>query len=230
MTRWLPYALGAVAAVGATVFALAVRLPMPFEGTASLAAAALAFLATLALGLALPARVLWSDAERLTHAFVTRHQMSEGRAVDALAAMTTAHRRADALRAEATAFAEALRQKTEAAADTLDEVAREIFYDPTSLQVYRANLVRADLIEETVSEHAQLRRRRASDANASQLELSRAQVDKALTAFQDAFAQSEERLANRILTRVTVSSDTAETLLAPRRAPTSETNNQENSP
>lgn len=230
MTRWLPYALAALAAAAATGFALSFRLPMPFEGAAAVAAAGLAFLGTLAVGLALPARVLWSDTERLTHAFVTRHQISEGRAADALLAMTTAHRRADALRAKSASFTEALRKKTEAAADTLDEVAREIFYDPTSLQVYRANLVRADLIEETVSDHAKLRRRRASDANASQLELSRSQVDKALTAFQEAFDQSEERLANRILTRVTVSSDTAETLLAPRRTPTSETNNQESRP
>lgn len=226
----LPWLLAGVAAIGATAFALLVPLPLPFDGFAVLVAAALAFLTTVALGLLLPARLLWTDTERLTHAFRTRHNVSEARAGDALDAITTAHRRASALRQASTDFTDALRAKTERAADLLDGVARDIFYDPSTLPTYRANLVRADLIEEAVNEHAALRGRRASDATKTQLDASRGHVAAALDALEDAFDAAEERLANRALTRVTVSSETAETLLAPRRAPISVRERQKEDP
>jgi hypothetical protein len=217
----VPWIVAALAALAGAAFALAVRLPLPFEGFAIAVAAGLAFVLTLALGLALPARLLWTDEERLTHAFRKRHQVSAARASDALQAITTAHRRASALRGASSGFAETLRAQTERAADLLDGVAREIFYDPSTLQVHRANLVRSDLIEDAVRAHAALRGRRASDATEARLTASRGQVAAALAALEDAFDAAEARLAERSLTRVTVSSETAETLLAPRRAPMS---------
>ena len=61
--RYAPFVLAIFAAVLAAAFALGVRLPLPFEGFALLAAACLAFLGTLSLTAMAPVRWLWNDAE-----------------------------------------------------------------------------------------------------------------------------------------------------------------------
>lgn len=210
-----PWIMAVFAVVIAVAFALLVRLPLPFPGFAAVTAAGLAALGTFALGLFLPPQMLWTDSERLFHAFRSRHRVSDARAADALEAITTAHGRAAQLRAVSEDFAEALKAQTIDVADTLDGIARELFYAPQSLNVHRKTLIRSELIEEAVTAHAALRARR-SGRTEDQLQQSRTKVATALTSLQEAFGADEERFANRILTEVDVSSSTAETLLAPR--------------
>ncbi|MEL6644213.1 MAG: hypothetical protein AAFQ79_09780 [Pseudomonadota bacterium] len=210
-----PYILAGLAVIAAVAFALTVRLPLPFEGFAAIAAAALAGLLTFTLGLFLPPHWLWTDAERLVHAFRSRHQISDARAATALDAITTAHRRAAALREASVDFTDALRDQALRGADALDAAAREIFYDPDALSVHRANLIRAELIEDSVTAHAALKKRNRGVVN-DQITQSREKVAAALTSLEGAFDAAEERAANILLTQVDVASSTAETLLAPR--------------
>ena len=202
----------------AVVFALLVRLPLPFDGFAIVAAAGLAALLTIAFGLALPARFLWSDAERLAHAFSQRHSISDAGARVALDAITRAHDRAALLRGASDRFAEPLKARSQQLADRLDEAAREIFYDPDTLAIHRKTLVRSELIEDAVAAHATLRGRAESEANSAQVEESRAKVGAALDALEVAFDASEAQVADRLLAQVEVASATAETLLARRGA------------
>ncbi|MEL6267933.1 MAG: hypothetical protein AAFR52_20245 [Pseudomonadota bacterium] len=211
-----PYILAALSVVAAVAFALSVRLPLPFDGFAAVAAAGLAALLTVTLGLFLPPHWLWTDAERLIHAFRARHQISDARAATALDAITTAHRRAAALRAASSDFTESLRDQALRGADALDAAAREIFYDPDALSVHRANLIRAELIEDSVTAHAALRKRNQGVVD-DQIAQSREKVAAALTSLEGAFDAAEERAANILLTQVDVASSTAETLLAPRQ-------------
>ncbi|MEM9708732.1 MAG: hypothetical protein AAF871_08055 [Pseudomonadota bacterium] len=215
MTRWLGiWASAILGALAATAFALFLRLPLPFEGFAAVAAGLLAFGITLTLVQFLPAAWIWTDAERLAHAFRKRHKISADRAESALSAITTAHGRAAALREQAAGFNAHLKDAAYDVADRLDGAAREIFYDPPSIEIHRKNLIRSDLIEEAVRAHAKLRQRRSESA---QIEASRETLGRALASFQGATDAAEERVQNRILNEVTVSSETAETLLAPRR-------------
>ncbi|MEM1274166.1 MAG: hypothetical protein AAGF88_10130 [Pseudomonadota bacterium] len=210
---WVAAFLAAIVAVG---FALFVRLPLPFDYFAAVVAALLALILTFAIGLAWPAGWIWTDAERIRHAFARRHGLSDTRATLALDAITKAHRQAEVLRRAAPDFVETLQTHARAVADRLDAAAREVFYDPDALQVHRKTLVRAALIEEAVAAHLQLRRRGQQYANSAQMEESRARVAAALDALDTAFDAAETKLADRLLQQVDVASATAETLLAPR--------------
>ncbi|MEL6517690.1 MAG: hypothetical protein AAFQ39_08235 [Pseudomonadota bacterium] len=210
-----PYILAGLAVITAVAFALTVRLPLPFDGFAAVAAAGLAGLLTFTFGLFLPPHWLWTDAERLVHAFRARHEISDARAATALDAITTAHRRAAALREASADFTDALREQALKGADALDAAAREIFYDPNALSVHRANLIRAELIEDSVTAHAALKKRNQGVVD-DQIAQSRDKVAAALTSLEGAFDAAEERAANILLTQVDVASSTAETLLARR--------------
>lgn len=222
-----PWIVAIPVVVLAVAFALLVRLPLPFEGFAAAVAAALAALFTFSLTLFLPAKWVWSDEERLVHAFRQRHKVSDDRAESALDAIRTAHRRAAKMRAVSRDFTESLRDRTDATADLLDAAALEVFYDPSSLPAHRANLIRSKLIEEAVDAHAELKRRGKTGTIETQLEQSRGRVAAALDSLDYAFQETEKRLANRLLTDVDVASSTAETLLAPRRATISTQNSTE---
>ena len=65
--RAAPWLVAALAATAGAVFALGVRLPLPFEGFAVLVAASLAFFGTLAGCLFLPPRWLGTAAKGLDH-------------------------------------------------------------------------------------------------------------------------------------------------------------------
>jgi len=218
--RAAPWLVAIPAVLIAVAFAFLVRLPLPFDGFSALAAAGLALLLTLAFGLALPARLLWSDSERIAHAFSVRHGMSDTGAKVALDAITRAHDIAALLRGASDRFAEPLQSRAIALADRLDSAARDIFYDPETLAVHRKTLVRSELIEDAVAAHAALRGRAETDANSAQVVESRAKVSAALDALEAAFDASETQLADKLLAQVEVASATAETLLAPRGART----------
>lgn len=211
--------LAAIPAVAlAVAFALLVRLPLPFPGFAAVTAGGGAFVLTLAFGLALPARFLWSDAERLAHAFGQRHAISDAGARVALDTITRAHDRAALLRQASPKFAEPLQARSLAMADRLDAAAREIFYDPEALAVHRKTLVRSELIEDAVTAHATLRGRGETEANSAQMAESRAKLGAALDALETAFDAAEAQVADTLLAQVDVASATAETLLGRARA------------
>ncbi|MDJ1006406.1 MAG: hypothetical protein QNJ13_01155 [Paracoccaceae bacterium] len=214
--RLAPWGIALLVAAGSAAFALGARLPLPFDGFATLVAATGAFVGTVTLGLLLPASWLWSDAERLHHAFRARHGLSDTRTRLALDAITAAHGRATALRAASARFADDLRDQTGRAADALDAAARDIFYDPETLASHRATLVRSELIEEAVVAHARMRAKSRGETIEAQIAASRGKVSAALASLEEALASAEGRAANRLLTEVGVASETAETLLRPR--------------
>lgn len=213
-----PWGIATVAVVLAVGFATTMRLPLPFVGFAAVAASAIAGTLTLSLTMLLPARWIWTDAERLRHAFAQRHKMSEQRSGNVLDAMTSAHARAENLRTNAALFAAPLAERAKEMADRLEDVARDLFYDPDTLSVHREALIRSELIEEAVLNHAVLRKRQRGQMNAPQVAQSRERVDAALTALQAAFDQNENRLADRLVQQVELSSETAETLLRRRNS------------
>ncbi|MEM1373127.1 MAG: hypothetical protein AAGF78_01960 [Pseudomonadota bacterium] len=205
---------GAVAAILSVAFALLVRLPLPFDGFAILAAAGLAGLGTLAAASLMPARWVWTDAERIRLAFQARHGLSDVAAGSALVAITSAHDRARALRAAATGMREDVAPKVTAVADRLDAAAREIFYEPSGQRSLRGVLVRAELIEDAATAHVALRQK----ADAAVEEASRQKLLKAVTALDAAFEETDLMAAKGLLREVEVASDVAERLLTPRQA------------
>lgn len=211
-----PWLVAVIAAVLSASFAIFLRLPLPFDGFAAVAAAVIACALTLSLTMMAPAGWIWTDAERLRHAFAQRHNMSELRSENVIDAMTSAHARADQLRKSAAMFAAPLDQRTKEMAERLEDIARDLFYHPDALSVHRQALVRSELIEEAVLSHASLRKRGHDDVNAPQIAQSRHRIDAALTSLEDAFNHNENRLADRLVQQVEISSATAEMLLKRR--------------
>ncbi len=216
--RLVPWIAAGVTSVAAVIFAMTVRLPLPFEGFAALVAGVLAMMLTFALPLFLPPAWLWTDSERLSHAFEERHNLSGVRASSALEAIASAHRRASVIRNSAPKFQSPLKEQAYRAADLMDSAAREIFYDPGTFNMHRSNLIRAELVEDAVLTHARLRDRGERNETGPQVQASRQAVVAALTSLEEAFAQAESRVADQLLTQVHTASTTAELLLAPRRA------------
>ena len=129
------------AAVLGVLFAWFIRLPLPFPGFAALVAAGFAFLGTLTLTAWMPPSWVWSDAERLRHAFQERHGVSDMAAGSALDAITIAHQRARTLRDAARMMRDDAANATTEIADRLDAAAREIFYEPKRQRALRSVLV-----------------------------------------------------------------------------------------
>lgn len=212
-THFALWSAGLVAALLSAAFAWFVRLPMPFPGASVAAAAILAWLCTVTLVSWMPQKWVWSDAERLRHAFQARHGISDFAAGSALDAITTAHARANALRKAANAMREDVSEKINAVADRMDAAAREIFYTPDRHRNLRAVLIRSELIEDAASAHASLRQR---NHEATQ-EASREKLLLAVDALESAFDQTDLLAARGLLAEVAAASEVAETILKPRR-------------
>ena len=194
-------------------FAWAVRLPLPFEGFAAVAAASLAFLGTLTLIAWMPRGWVWTEAEQLRQAFQARHGVSDYAAGSALEAITSAHDRASALRDAASVMRDDVGEKVVAVADRMDAAAREIFYEPERHRDLRAVLIRSELIEDAAEAHAALRRRKHAETE----DASRQKLIAAVDALDAAFDQTELLAARGLLAEVEAASDVAETVLKPRR-------------
>ncbi len=206
---------GLIAALAGAAFAWSVRLPLPFEGFAILAAAGLAGFGTLALLAWSPRGWLWSDAEQLHHAFQARHGTSAAAAASALEAITQAHLRALTLRRAATAMRKDVAEEVAGIADRMDAAAREIFYAPERQRDLRAVLVRSDLIVDAAAAHAALRRRKSAPIEE---EAARTKLLAAVAALDAAFDETELLAARGLLADVEVASTVAEAVLTPRRA------------
>lgn len=206
--------IAALAAAGASVaFAWLVRLPLPFDGFAAVAAVGLAFFGTLALVAWMPRGWVWTEAEQLRQAFQARHGVSEYAAGSALEAITTAHARASTMRTAADAMRDDIAERVTAVADRMDAAAREIFYTPDRHRDLRAVLIRSELIEDAAVAHAALRRRKQAETEAD----SRKKLVAAVDALDAAFDQTDLLAARGLLAEVEAASDVAETVLKPRR-------------
>lgn len=204
---------GALAALAAAAFALLLRLPLPFDGFAALAAAGLAGFGTVSILAWAPRAWLWSEAELLQMAFRARHGLTGEAASMALNAITTAHRRATGLRQAAEVMRDDMAGQVGAVADRLDGAAHEIFYAPERRRALSKVLGQSELIEEAALAHAALRRRKHDETE----EASRQKLRAAVAALDAAFDQTELMAARGLLHEVQVASEVAETLLKPRR-------------
>ena len=210
-----PWIAAGLAALCSLAFVLLVRMPVPFPGFTLLAGAILAALGTLTLAAWMPSRWLWTDQERLTHAFCAHHGISELGAENALAAITQAHARAETLRTNAAGFQDDVRARVEQAAERLDAGAREIFYDPARLRALQPILVRSELIEDAVRSHRALRGRAKGREDA--IETSRGELLRGLDAIEAAFEESDLMAARGLIRDVESASSVAEMLLTPKR-------------
>ncbi len=210
LSLWIAGISAATVSVG---FAWLVRLPLPFDGFAAVAAAVLAFFGTLTAVAWMPGRWVWSEAERLRHAFQARHGISDDAASSALEAITTAHLRANALRGAAGAMRTDVAERLGAVADRLDAAAREIFSTPERQRNLRAVLIRSELIEDAASAHAALRKRNATETE----DVSREKLIDAVDALDAAFDQTDLLAARGLLAEVEAASEVAETVLKPRQ-------------
>ena len=208
-----PWIVALIAGLASLAFVAFVRLPLPFPGFTAVVAAVLALFGTLALGAWLPAKWLWTDTERLTAAFMARHDIMDARAQSALHAISGAHGRAAVLREGAAEVAPELAERAAAMADRLDTAAREIFYDPNRLPSLRAIITRSELISDAMGTHRALRGRMGESDQTAQ---SRETLIGALDALDQAFEASDAATAERLLAEVEAASSTAESLLAPR--------------
>lgn len=207
------WSAGVFAAVVSASFVWFVRLPLPFTGFSVVAAAGLAALGTVTLVSWMPKNWLWSEADRLRHAFRARHGITDMAAGSALDAITTAHIRANALRKAAGSMRDDVADKVNTVADRMDASAREIFYAPERHRDLRAVLIRSELIEDAASAHAALRRRKQKETE----DASRQKLLNAVDALDAAFDQTDLLAARGLLAEVEAASDVAETVLKPRR-------------
>lgn len=212
-----PWVAAGLAAFLAAAFCWLVRLPLPFDGFAAVAATGLAFLGTLTLMSLMPRRWVWTDAEQLRHAYQARHGVSDYAADSALGAITAAHLRAETLRRAAQKMRADVADQIGVVADRLDAAAREIFYDPGRHRDLRAVLVRSELIEDAAKAHAALRARQQADTE----DQSRDRLLVAVDALNAAFDQTDLLAARGLLAEVDVASSVAETVLKPRHPLTS---------
>ncbi|MEL7459811.1 MAG: hypothetical protein AAFX45_13185 [Pseudomonadota bacterium] len=205
----------AVLLVGAASFALTPPRLFPYSDAVLLGG--MAALLALGLGLTLPERWFYSDAERLAHAFKSHHGVSDDRAVVALRAVEAAHSAATRLRRADTGvrggFHPDLAAAAEQSANRLDDVARLIFYKPDQLPKYQALVIRAESVIDAVEDHAKLRARAQNEA---EIATSRDMANAGLSSLSDALDASQTREVAQILDRIEVNVATAETLLRPR--------------
>lgn len=188
------------------------RFPIFFTHSTALIGASATFLLTLSLSMMLPDRLLYSDAQQLAYHFQQRHGLSDGRAETVLQAIQSAHAKATALRAHSQSVHPELQADLRSAADRLDAIAGQLLEAPTELRQVQALIVRSDLLVDAAASHANLRRRAKGDV----ILKSREKVQDGLAAFQDSFDAMEDGAAERLMHRVSVSTDTAELLLGSR--------------
>ncbi len=213
-----PYVAALIAAVLAVLVVTLLRLPAPFPGASLVFAGLLAVLFTLTLVAWFPVHWIWSDQERLTHAFKVRHGVGVATAESALSAITQSHARATLLRRAADGFQDDVRARTERAADRLDAAAREVFYDPARLSALRPLILRSELIEDAALSHRALRSRSKKAETDASVAASREKLTRGLDAMEAAFEASDLSAKRGLLEKVEVASGVAETLLKPRKS------------
>lgn len=202
------FAVGCVAAAS-----LFVNLPSLFPYSDAVVLGVVALIVALGLGLMLPDAWIYSDAQRLAHAFKAHHGVSGDRAEVALGAVASAHDAATRLRTADNGFRDDLKMAAGQAADRLDDVARLIFYKPDQLPKYQALVIRAESVIDAVEDHARVR---ARAVEASEVATSRDLALSGLTSLQGALDASQQREVASILGRIEANVATAEMLLRPK--------------
>ncbi len=210
LVGWAPALLAALAVAGAS-WGLTLPPMFPFSDAVILGAAT--FGIAVGLGFMIPESWLYSDAQRLSHAFTQHHGVSGDRADVALKAVAVSHQAAERLRAADNGFRDDLRAGVVAAADRLDDVARLIFYKPDELPKYQALIIRAESVIDAIEDHAKVRDRAVDDA---EVDTSRDLARSGLNSLLEALDASQQREVGAILGRIEANVATAEILLRPR--------------
>lgn len=208
-----PIALCLLSAVALISLALAtLRFPIFFTQSTAVIGGGFTFVLALSFLLMLPDRFLYSDAQLLAYHFQQRHGLSDGRAETVLDAIQSAHAKATALRGYSQNVHSTLKADLNHAADRLDAITGQLLEAPADLRQVQALVVRSDLLVEAAATHADLRQK----ASEGMIAESREKVQAGLAAFQHSFDEMEDGAAQRLMHRVSVSTDTAELLLGRR--------------
>lgn len=154
-----PPALCAICAVGAAIiFADLVRLPMIFPGSDALLLAGLTLALAFGLGLMLPDRIVFTEAELLRETLRLRGAGSAENAERVIVRIVRARAYARRMRDADNGFRADLRALVEEVASDLDQIAARILERPRETSDTTALLARAGLAVEAVERHSEIRR------------------------------------------------------------------------
>lgn len=200
--------IGAIALAWA--YGSLVRLPHFFPYSDAAILGALAGVVAFALFLMMPDRWLHDADDLLRHAFRMRHGIGDGRAASALATIATLRQHGARLERSAPQLAPELARRVTQTHDTLDNLARLVFYEPDRVATLRAVTIRSESVIEAVETQVELRRSKADDATLGQ---ARGRVISALDALDAALDHIGDRRVDALLDQIDVASETAEALL-----------------
>lgn len=207
-----------VAGVGvALVYGFLVPLPHFFAYSDAVILGALAFGVTWGASLMLPELMLYTATERLRHAFMARHGVSEDRTDTALDMIARAQHQATRLVRADNGFVPELAAQVDHTADSLNAIARLVFQDPGEVRRNLPLVNRADLLVEAVENHSRLRA--TQKASEAQLTSARTSVSTALEAFAGAMSAADERRIEAQITEIDTASDVADSLFKSMKGP-----------
>ncbi|MEO0911672.1 MAG: hypothetical protein AAFY59_01575 [Pseudomonadota bacterium] len=210
--RWaLPLLVAIAALVLVLAFVSLVRLPHLFWGSDALLAGLLAGSTALAISLMLPDAWLYNRSERIRHAFLTRHDISEDRAAVALQTIQKAAAQSDALATGDNGFAPELAERVRRTAEDLAEIAQLLFEQPDQIRRKQALVARADLVVEAVEKHAALRA--SKGVSEAQIGEAREMVLMVLDQYSDALAAQENSRIESHIEGIETTAEVADGLL-----------------
>ncbi len=187
-----------------------VRLPHFFTYSDAVILGVLAGVTAFAAFLMMPDRWLHDAQDLLRHAFRMRHGIGDGRAASALATIATLRQHGARLERSAPQLSPELARRVERTHDTLDDLARLVFYEPDRVATLRAVTIRSESVIEAVETQVELRRAKADDATLGQ---ARATVISALDTLDAALDHIGDQRIGALLDQIDVASETAEALL-----------------
>jgi hypothetical protein len=213
----LPIGMFVIGTAAILAYGFLVPLPRYFAYSDAVFLGALAVGLTWGLSLMLPERMLFTTTERLRHAFMARHGVSEDRTDTALDIIARAQQQAKRLIRADNGFVPELAVQVDHTSDSLNAIARLVFHDPSEVRRHLPLVNRADLLVEAVENHSRLRAtQKASDA---QLASARTSVSAALDAFAGAMSAADERRIEAQITEIDTASDVADSLFKSMKGP-----------
>lgn len=210
--RWaLPFTVAIAALLIVLVYTSIFRLPHLFPGSDAALAGLLAFAVTLGIAFMLPEEWLYNRSERIRHAFITRHNISEDRATVSLQTIQKAVQHSEALSASDNGFAPELAARVKETAEDLEDIAKLLFEHPDQIRRKQALVTRADLVVDAVQKHAELRE--SKGIGPEKIAEARALVLATLERYSDALDAQEDSRIDSHMQGIETTTEVADGLL-----------------
>ncbi|MEM7060074.1 MAG: hypothetical protein AAF557_21035 [Pseudomonadota bacterium] len=205
-----PLLAALIAVVLGAVFFDQARMPDLFPWSGVVLPAALTGVLAIGLGLLMPDRLYYSEAERIALEFAENTGLSGAAAARILGHIYQARLLAGRLRQASGKMAENTAEATNAAAQDLEDIAARLMHEPerdgeATKLVTRAKLV-VDAVDHFVAFKGDL------GAQSTEVDAARTRIIESLTQMSEAADAVQTRLARTKLTDVEVATDVAEGL------------------